>query len=143
MPPVPSTAFDGDEYRDEQLPPFNFLWSFNSSYELVPGQQTRRWRPQARQRKKATRSYSPRRSRSIATIIALVCLTLVLVLGHFARASKYRLDLAMASFRRVAQLSTLAFDGDELRRIWEWEILSGHYPTKKHSEHFQCALIRY
>ncbi len=142
-----------DDGEDAPQPPFMFLRSLKSSnsnyYEPVPGWPRRRWRilraqpielPTLRDR-----SHSPWRARrrriirQLLMAILLVAFTLLVLIHQFFRAHGYRKEDAVETFRRLFRPSTLVFDQRELRRVWEWEILSGHYPSRRTGACF-CAL---
>ena len=64
---------------------------------------------------------------------ALLCFCcLVLFLTSFAFHSRF-----VSKARRwpgMRGTSTVVFGTEQLRKIWEWEILSGHYPSTRPSE---------
>lgn len=75
----------------------------------------------------------------------LVACVLVLVLT--ALAFHGRFVSAKRSWPLLGATSTVVFEREQLRKIWEWEILSGHYPSTRASECFgptvtaSCAAV--
>ncbi|EIW64317.1 uncharacterized protein TRAVEDRAFT_138986 [Trametes versicolor FP-101664 SS1] len=55
----------------------------------------------------------------------------VLVLVLTALAFHGRFVSAKRSWPLLGATSTVVFERDQLRKIWEWEILSGHYPSTR------------
>ena len=74
-----------------------------------------------------------RRIRQLVVTIAVVALLLIVLVDQFLRAHGYRGQDAKETIKRLFRPSTCVFDQRELRRVWEWEILSGHYPTRRKS----------
>lgn len=125
---------------------FKAFSSSNDRYEPLPNWPRRRWRllrshsidlPTIR-----NRSRSPwqtrRRIRQLLVAIVVVSLLLVALIHQFLRVHGYRGQDAKETIKRLFRPSTRVFDQRELRRVWEWEILSGHYPTRRKSA---CLMV--
>ncbi len=142
-----------DDGEDAPQPPFMFLRSLKSSNSKLLRTRTRlaattlaHLRAQPIELPTLRdRSHSPWRARrrriirQLLMAILLVAFTLLVLIHQFFRAHGYRKEDAVETFRRLFRPSTLVFDQRELRRVWEWEILSGHYPSRRTGACF-CAL---
>ncbi|KIY71590.1 hypothetical protein CYLTODRAFT_345594 [Cylindrobasidium torrendii FP15055 ss-10] len=69
------------------------------------------------------------RKRGFVLLLA-ACLAMVLTVSALRR-SFGRHGASWDGFQQEQEPSTLVYRRDDLRRIWEWEIASGHYPSKR------------
>jgi WD repeat and SOF domain-containing protein 1 len=68
--------------------------------------------------------------RKLASLLFLLAF-LILVFVAFALTKRF--GTRAKKWPRIVDPSTLIFEREDLRRIWEWEVTSGHYPSRRPS----------
>lgn len=74
----------------------------------------------------ATRRFGKRRGCTILTFFVILAVFFIFALAR-------RLGIHDKQWPLMKDTRTLVFRREDLRRIWEWEIASGHYPSRRAS----------
>jgi DDB1- and CUL4-associated factor 13 len=102
----------------------------------IPGVRTRRLRILLPYSERLHQFGVSRLGRKRARLAAcLSCLTVILIVFFFSKkldGSGWREESKSGS-----EPSTLVFRREDLQRIWNWEIASGHYPSRRSGRKFQ------
>lgn len=108
----------------------------------LPGVRTRRFRVYIPNATRIHQSSIARFGRKRGTLVS--CLALIfIILTTFAFTKRFATKSKQWPTAFVGPSSTLVFRRRDLQRIWQWEIASGHHPSRKDStwpNYILCAL---
>lgn len=76
------------------------------------------------------------RKRGIIALLTALALTLYIIFAFTVRFGSRHKKWPAPPWPTPSSRATVVYRDDDLRRIWQWEVMSGHYPTRH-----KCALL--
>ena len=135
--PLPSYSSAVHEKTHANARPSTFFTSFFVPIPGVQGRQLKAVIPIPPRLYHATLARFGRKRGCTILTIGFLCV----LWTFFAVANRFGTEDKQWPTPFQGEPSTLVFEREDLKRIWEWEIASGHYPSNRKSEHHHSVFF--